>query len=212
MSGLSDGHDGGEHDDCMHADDGAHRSRCGRACAGGRPRLLRCRARIASARRRRRARARRPVYYTAQTTGKLGILDPKTGKYEEMPLGTRSAPHGVIVGPDGAPWITDGGQNAIVRVDPATRALRVFPLPARCGIRESQHADVRQPRAACGLPARAASTARLEPCDRRMKVWKAPRGSGPYGITTTPSGRGATTRRSRATTSRASTPRPARPR
>ena len=39
----------------------------------------------------------------------------------EMPLGDGSAPHGVIVGPDGAPWITDGGLNAIVRVDPRTR-------------------------------------------------------------------------------------------
>src|SRR5262252_9971018 len=71
-----------------------------------------------------------PVYYTAQMTGKLGILDPKTGKYEEIPLGAGSAPHGVIVGPDGAAWITDGGQNAIVRVDAKTRAVKVFPLPA----------------------------------------------------------------------------------
>ena len=43
-----------------------------------------------------------PVYYTAQASGKLGILDPKTGKAEEIALGTRSAPHGVVVGPDGA--------------------------------------------------------------------------------------------------------------
>ena len=64
-----------------------------------------------------------PVYYTAQRIGKLGILDPATGKFEEIPLGPGSAPHGVIVGPDGAPWITDGGQNAIVRVD---------RRPARC--------------------------------------------------------------------------------
>ena len=73
---------------------------------------------------RRRRRPGGPVYYTAQRTGKLGILDPKTGKVEEIPLGPRSAPHGVIVGPDGAPWITDGGQNAIVRVDPKTRAVQ----------------------------------------------------------------------------------------
>src|SRR5512144_1183876 len=70
-----------------------------------------------------------PVYYTAQTSGKLGILDPATRKIEEIPLGRDSAPHGVIVGPDGAPWITDGGQNAIVRVDPATHGVKVFPLP-----------------------------------------------------------------------------------
>src|ERR1051325_5638615 len=34
------------------------------------------------------------VYYTAQMTGKLGVLDPKSGKYEEVPLGSGSAPHG----------------------------------------------------------------------------------------------------------------------
>jgi virginiamycin B lyase len=74
-----------------------------------------------------------PVYYTAQRTGKLGILDPASGKVEEIALGPRSSPHGVIVGPDGGAWITDGGQNAIVRVDPATKAVKVYPLPADTG-------------------------------------------------------------------------------
>jgi virginiamycin B lyase len=41
-----------------------------------------------------------------------------------------SAPHGVIVGPDSAPWFTDGGQNAIVRVDPVTKQVKVWSLPA----------------------------------------------------------------------------------
>src|SRR5688572_274184 len=69
------------------------------------------------------------VWYTAQRTGKLGILDPKTGKVAEVPLGEGSAPHGVIVGPDKAAWITDSGQNAMVRVDPKTRAVKVWKLP-----------------------------------------------------------------------------------
>ena len=70
------------------------------------------------------------VWYTAQHTGQLGWLSPKTGRSRLTPLGAGSAPHGVIVGPDGAPWITDGGLNAIVRVDPRTRKVRRFPLPA----------------------------------------------------------------------------------
>ena len=41
-------------------------------------------------------------------------------------LGAGSRPHGVIVGPDGAPWVTDQGLNAIVRVDPRTDAVKVY--------------------------------------------------------------------------------------
>ena len=69
------------------------------------------------------------VWFTAQSAGKLGRLDPKTGKSDLIALGPGAAPHGVIVGPDGAAWITEGRQNAIARVDPVTRAVKLFPLP-----------------------------------------------------------------------------------
>jgi virginiamycin B lyase len=58
------------------------------------------------------------VWYSAQRNGALDIFDPTTGQTREIKLGPKSAPHGVIQGPDGAAWLTDGGQNAIVRVDP----------------------------------------------------------------------------------------------
>ncbi len=58
------------------------------------------------------------VWYTAQALGDLGKLNTSTGKTHHISLGQGSAPHGVIVSPDGAPWITDVGLNAIVRVDP----------------------------------------------------------------------------------------------
>src|SRR5262249_7299110 len=58
------------------------------------------------------------VWYTAQSDGKLGRLDPTTGKVELVSLGAAAAPHGVVIGPDGAPWVTEGGTNSIVRVDP----------------------------------------------------------------------------------------------
>ena len=63
------------------------------------------------------------------------------------PLGAGSAPHGVITGPDGAAWITDGGLNAIVRVDPATDEVRVF-RSRRPRRRKPQHGRVRRDRAA----------------------------------------------------------------
>jgi len=43
-----------------------------------------------------------PVYFSAQGSGHLGILDPKSGKVEFVALGRGSSPHGVIAGPDGA--------------------------------------------------------------------------------------------------------------
>lgn len=69
------------------------------------------------------------VWFTAQASGQLGKLEPATGKVEFITLGRGSAPHGVTLAQDGAPWLTDGGQNAIVRVDPRTRAVKAWKLP-----------------------------------------------------------------------------------
>ena len=128
-----------------------------------------------------------PVYYTAQATGKLGILDPKTGKFDEVPLGPRSAPHGVIVGPDGAVWITDSGQNAIVRVDPATRAVRTWPLPQDTGYANLNTATLDR-KGRVWFTGQSGYYGRLDPATNDLRVWKAPRGRGPYGIATTPGG------------------------
>jgi virginiamycin B lyase len=127
------------------------------------------------------------VYYTAQATGKLGILDPATGKVEEIPLGEGSAPHGVIVGPDGAPWITDGGQNAIVRVDPKTREVRRFSLPASAP-RANLNTLTFDKRGRVWFTGQSGYYGRVDPASGEVAAWRSPRGSGPYGITTTPSG------------------------
>jgi virginiamycin B lyase len=128
------------------------------------------------------------VWYTAQATGKLGRLDPKTGKTTEIPLGGGSAPHGVIVGPDGAPWITDGGLNAIVRVDPETSAVRSFPLPASTGYANLNTATFDR-RGMLWFTGQSGVYGRLHPVTGAMRVFRAPLGAGPYGITTTPRGR-----------------------
>jgi virginiamycin B lyase len=127
------------------------------------------------------------VYYTAQQTGRLGVLEPASGKVREVALGEGSAPHGVIVGADGAAWITDGGLNAIVRVDAGTHAVRTWPLPA-----EARNANLNTAtfdRAGrIWFTGQSGWYGRLDPRSGEMKVWRAPRGAGPYGIATTPSG------------------------
>jgi virginiamycin B lyase len=128
-----------------------------------------------------------PVYYTAQRTGKLGILDPRTGKFEEIALGAGAAPHGVIVGPDGAAWVTDGGLNAIVRVDPQSRQVRTWPLPKDTGYANLNTLTFDK-KGRVWFTGQSGIYGRLDPARDEMKVWKAPRGRGPYGIATTPAG------------------------
>jgi virginiamycin B lyase len=128
-----------------------------------------------------------PVYYTGQRNGTLGIVDAKSGKVEEVKLGSDSAPHGVIVGPDGAPWLTDGGKNAIVRVDPATRAVKVWKLPDEAA-RANLNTATFDKRGRIWFTGQSGWYGRLDPATGDMKVWRSPRGYGPYGITTTPAG------------------------
>jgi virginiamycin B lyase len=127
------------------------------------------------------------VWYTAQGSGHLGWLDPKSGRTRRVALGSGSAPHGVIVGPDGAPWITDGGLNAIVRVDPRTRRVRRFPLPASAGYANLNTATFDRG-GVLWFTGQSGLYGRLDPKTGRMRIFRAPRGTGPYGITTTPSG------------------------
>jgi virginiamycin B lyase len=127
------------------------------------------------------------VWYTAQGSGRLGWLDPKTGRTRHVALGNGSAPHGVIVGPDGAPWITDSGLNAIVRVDPKTRRVRRFPLPASSGYANLNTATFDR-RGVLWFTGQSGIYGRLDPRVGKVRVFAAPRGEGPYGITTTPSG------------------------
>jgi len=127
------------------------------------------------------------IWYTAQRTGKLGILDPKTGKIEEVALGEGSAPHGVIQGPDGAAWITDGGLNAIVRFDPRTKAVKSWPLPADFPDANLNTAAF-DGRGRIWFTGQAGVYGRLDPKSGKMDMWRDPEGRGPYGIAATPDG------------------------
>src|SRR5258707_8377050 len=127
------------------------------------------------------------VWFTAQPKGLLGHLDPTTGKVETVDLGEGSAPHGVIVGPDGAAWGTDGGANAIARVDGKTRAVKRFPLPAGSDFANLNTAAFDRA-GILWFTGQDGIYGRLDVPSAALKIWKAPRGAGPYGITATAEG------------------------
>jgi len=127
------------------------------------------------------------VWFTAQHSGDLGWFDPKTGRTELVPLGRGSAPHGVIQGPDKAAWITDGGQEALVRVGWPARDVRVFPLPAGMPYANLNTASFDHD-GDLWFTGQSGVVGRLVVKSGAISVKDAPRGGGPYGICTAPNG------------------------
>jgi virginiamycin B lyase len=127
------------------------------------------------------------VWYTAQHQGALGVLDPATGEVQQVPLGKGSAPHGVITGPDGKAWITDSGQNAIASFDPGSQKVTVYPLPEDTGYANLNTAAF-DGDGTLWFTGQSGIYGRLDPASGDMKVFDAPKGRGPYGITATPDG------------------------
>ncbi|MEO8022923.1 lyase [Polaromonas sp.] len=127
------------------------------------------------------------VWFTAQASGHLGWFEPKTGRTELIALGSGSSPHGVIQGPDKAAWVTDSGQNAIVRVSWPDQKVQAFPLPAG-----TPYANLNT----CAFDGagdvwftgQSGYVGKVAVKTGEVSVKQAPRGRGPYGICTTPAG------------------------
>ena len=127
------------------------------------------------------------VWYTAQSDGQLGILDPKTGKVTFVKLGPGSHPHGVITGKDGNAWIADGGQNAIVRYSPKDGAIKVWKLPADTGY-VNMNTCAFDGDGNLWFTGQSGFYGKLDVAKGEIKVWDAPKGPGAYGMTSTPTG------------------------
>src|SRR4051812_28117579 len=69
------------------------------------------------------------VWATGQRSGTLILLDGRDGTTTDTDLGPGAAPHGVIVGSDGAAWVNEGGQNAIGRYMPRGGRIELFMVP-----------------------------------------------------------------------------------
>jgi virginiamycin B lyase len=78
------------------------------------------------------------VYYTDYARGMLGRLHPDTGRVEEFasPGGSESRPYAIAIAPNGIVWYCETGndaKNMLVRFDPATKAMRAWPIPSGGG-------------------------------------------------------------------------------
>ena len=123
-----------------------------------------------------------------RTRANWAASTPATGQTKHVKLGNGSAPHGVIVGPDGAPWVTDGGLNAIVRVDPRTEEVTRFPMPAGTPAINFNTAVFGKD-GTLWFTGQSGYYGRVDVASGgRVQVFNAPRGRGPYGITVTPDG------------------------
>jgi virginiamycin B lyase len=125
------------------------------------------------------------VWYTAQHAGALGLLDPFTGSIERVELGEGSAPHGVIVGPDGSAWVTDGGRDEIQRVDAESHEVTRFPTGRANGNLNTAAFDGD---GVIWFTGQNGVLGRLDPGKGDVITADAPRGRGPYGICATPAG------------------------
>lgn len=128
------------------------------------------------------------VWYAGQGNGEAGALNPATGEIVRVPLapsGERSALHGVVMGPDGAPWFTDGGLNAIVRVDPTTLEVDIYRLPGPGANLNTPSFDQR---GILWFTGQNGYIGWLDPAVGEVHQFDVPRGPGPYGIDTAPDG------------------------
>lgn len=82
---------------------------------------------------------------------------------------------------------TDGGLNAIVRVDPITKNVTLYSLPEKIGNSNLNTASFDH-MGILWFTGQSGIYGRLDPSTGKMEVFEAPRGSGPYGISTTPDG------------------------
>ena len=129
-----------------------------------------------------------PVWFSAQRSGHLGILDPKTGKVELIPLGERlvaarrdrrrrrrAVAHRRRPERDRARRSEDarGEEVAAARRERATRTST-----PRSSIEKGIH----------WFTGQSGIYGRLDPRTGDMKVFDAPQGRGPYGIHATPDG------------------------
>jgi streptogramin lyase len=72
------------------------------------------------------------IWYGVFDAGRLGVLEPRTGRMHEYEIGRFSEPYEAWIDPFDKVWMTDGGQGGmLIRFDPETESLTHYPSPLR---------------------------------------------------------------------------------
>jgi len=116
------------------------------------------------------------VWFTGQRKGFLGQLNPKTGLTDEIIPSARAHPRTASLSvPDGAAWVTDGGQNAIVRVEPFTKIVKLYPLPKEFPDANLNTATF-DTKGVLWFTGQNGVYGRLDPATGKIEAWAAPGG------------------------------------
>ena len=120
------------------------------------------------------------LYFTAQQSGMLGMLDPETGELKEVD--TQPRPYGIQVAANGTLWIAYNGTNKIGAMDPETMDVRYYDIPNSASRVRRLGLDSK------GMVWYVNSTqgkiGRLNPANGEIKEWDSPSGarSAPYAL------------------------------
>ncbi len=123
------------------------------------------------------------IWWTGQTAGKLGRLDPKTGQIKEYPLKTpQTGPHGLVEDKDGNVWFTGNHASLIGKLDPKTGNVTEYPMSDPAA--KDPHTLAIDPSGIVWFTAQNANmVGRLDPKSGEVKVVTVPTPrSRPYGL------------------------------
>lgn len=125
------------------------------------------------------------IWFSEESSGKVGRLDPATGRIVEYALPTpHSQPQGIVLGSDGAIWGTEAGGNKVFRMTMNGRA-REFAIPTAnsvpVAITRGRDGYLWVSELEGGKLLRVSK-------DGRMREFPLPRGARPYGLASAPDG------------------------
>jgi virginiamycin B lyase len=125
------------------------------------------------------------IWFSEESSGKVGRLDPGTSRIVEYPLPTpHSQPQGIVQGPDGAIWGVEAGGNKVFRMTTTGRATEFrVPTPNSVPVAITAGRDgyLWVAELEGGKLLRVSRTG-------RMREFPLPRGARPYGLVAAPDG------------------------